>query len=221
MGNSTITLDVVALKQMDPRRFDREYSNWTEWQWQDDWYVEDTQERFTRLYKDKGIDIERLHYHISFSQGDYASFTGRVYLNEWMAAIRVSPDGPTYAERYPALFLACDGDGTYVNISGEDDRRGWRADWHEGWQGVGPSGIFANMPEEDWDLLVMEQASEADLEDEIIKYCRSIGSDIYRELSDAYMDATSEEAFIESCEANEVTFEIEVETEDEICCEDQ
>lgn len=207
---------------MDPRRFDREYSKWAEWQWEDDWYIEDTQERFTALYKDKGIDIEHLHYRISYSQGDYASFSGRVHLAGWMAAVRVSPDGPTYAERYPALYLACDGDGTYINISGEDDRRGWRTDWHEGWMSVGPSGIFANMGEEDWDELVAEQASEADLEAEIIKYCQSIGSDIYNELSDSYAAATSEEAFIESCEANEITFEIESEeSEDEVCCEDQ
>lgn len=198
---------------MDPRRFEREYSKWTEWQWQDDWYIEDTHERFQVKYKDKGIDIERLHYSISFSQGDYASFDGRVYLNEWMAAVRTRPGGPTYAERYPALFLACAEDGTYANISGEDDRRGWRADWHEGWLNVGPSGIFANMPEEDWDDLVQEQASEADLEDEIIKYCQSIGRDIYDELRDSYMHATSEDEFIASCEANNITFEIEVEDE--------
>lgn len=204
---------------MDPRRFDAEYSKWVEWQWQDDWYVEDTQERFTTRYKDKGIDIQQLHYSISFSQGDYASFSGRVFLAEWMQAVRTCPDGPTYAERYPALFLACADDGTYINISGEDDRRGWRASWNEGWSGVGPSGIFANMPEEDWDALVEEQAGEADLEAEIIKYCRSIGSDMYDELSDAYLEATSEEAFLESCEANDVSFELE--TEDEVCCEGQ
>ena len=205
---------------MDRRRFDAEYSKWAEWQWEDDWYITDTHERFQARYKDKGIDIERLHYRVSYSQGDYASFDGRVYLNEWMAAVRVSPDGPTYAERYPALFLACDGDGTYISISGEDDRRGWRADWHEGWTSVGPSGIFAGMPDEDWDELVQEQASEADLEDEILKYCQSIGDDIYRELRDAYMDATSEESFIESCEANEITFELE-ENKDEVRCESE
>lgn len=196
---------------MDPRRFEREYSKWTEWQWEDDWYVEDTKERFTERYKSKGIDIERLHYCISYGQGDFASFDGRVYLAEWMQAVQTCPNGPTYAERYPALFLACAEDGSYMNVTGEDDRRGWRSDWHEGWSGVGPSGIFANMPEEDWDALVEEQASEAELEDEILKYCRSIGRDMYDELRDSYEAATSEEEFIASCEANNVTFEIELE----------
>lgn len=211
--SSTAVAQVSAseLKEMDPRRFDREYSKWVEWQWEDDWYITNTHERFQEAYKSKGIEIEKLHYCIAYSQGDYASFTGRVFLSEWMAAVNVAPNGPTYAERYPALFLACDGDGTYVNVMGEDDRRGWRSDWHEGWAHVGPQGIFANMDEEDWDELVEDQAREADLEDEIIKYCQAIGSEIYRELSDAYLDATSEEEFIASCEANDVTFEIELE----------
>lgn len=201
------------LKEMDPRRFDREYSKWVEWQWEDDWYVTNAHERYQELYKPKGIEIERLHYSISFSQGDYASFSGRVYLAEWMAAVNVAPNGPTYAERYPALYLACDGDGTYINISGEDGRRGWRTDWHEGWTGVGPQGIFKNMSDEDWDELVQEQASEADLEDEIIKYCQSIGRELYDELRDSYMEATSEEEFIASCEANDITFEVEMDEE--------
>lgn len=210
-NTSTVALSASELKQRDPRRFDREYSKWAEWQWEDDWYVEDTKERFTRLYEDKGIEIENLHYSISFSQGDYASFSGRVFLAEWMAAVQVCPNGPTYAERYPALFLACDEDGSYMRIHGEDDRRGWRVDFREGWSGVGPSGIFANMPEEDWDALVEEQAIEADLEAEVREYCQSIGHEMYRELSDAYMEATSEKEFLASCEANNITFEIELE----------
>jgi len=204
-------ISASELKQMDRRRFDREYSKWVEWQWEDDWYVTNTHEKYQELYKPKGIDIEHLHYSISFSQGDYASFTGRVFLAEWMEAVRVSPDGPTYAERYPALYLACSEDGSYFAVHGEDSRRGWRCDWNECWAGVGPCGIFANMPEDDWDQLVEEQASDAGLEGEILKYCQSIGSDMYRELSDAYLDATSEEEFIASCEANEITFEIELE----------
>lgn len=227
MSSSVREVTAAELKQLDRRRFDREYLKWHEWQWDDDWIIEDTQERYANQYKLKGIDIETLHYSVSYSQGDYASFTGRVYLADWMRAVNVAPDGPTYAERWPALYLACDADGSYIDVKGEDDRRGWRADYQENWYNTPPSGIFATMPEEDWEALVLEQASEAGLETEIMKYCRSIGKDIYRDLSDYYLEATSEDAFIESCEANSVTFEIEVEPEDseedehEICCEDQ
>lgn len=211
ISETTRAVSASELKEMDPRRFDREYSKWAEWQWQEDWYADNVQEKYTEMYKPKGIEIEQLHYSISFSQGDYASFSGRVFLAEWMAAVQTCPDGPTYAERYPALYLACEADGSYIVVHGEEERRGWRADWNESWTGVGPCGIFANMPEEDWEALVSEQDSEAELEDEILKYCQSIGRDMYNEMSDAYLDATSEESFIESCEANEITFEIEVE----------
>ena len=214
------TVTAQELKQLDPRRFEREFSKWAEWQWQDDWIIDDVQSRFTELYKPKGIEIEELHYCISYSQGDFASFSGRVFLAEWMDATPVCKDGPTYAERYPALYIACNEDGSYLRIKGEDNRRGWRVDFEEAWHSIGPTGIFANMPDEDWESLVTDQAYEADLEKEIREYCQSIGREIYRELSDYFLDATSEDAFMEWCEADSVTFEVEIEEdEDEACCE--
>jgi hypothetical protein len=196
---------------MDSRRFEREYSKWREWQWEDDWYIEDALESFRNKYQPKGLEIEQLHYSISYSQGDYASFDGRVFLAEWMQATLTCPDGPTYAERYPALYLACDADGSYMRVSGEDDRRGWRVECQEGWYGVAPAGIFANLDDAAWEELVYEQCDEADLEAELIAYCQRIGREIYDTLRDSYEHATSEESFIESCEANEITFEIELE----------
>jgi hypothetical protein len=217
MSTCVRELTAAELKNTDRRRFDREYSKWSEWQWQDDWYVENTHERFKEKYKPKGFEIEQLHYRISYSQGDFASFSGRVFLAEWMEATLTCKDGPSYAERYPALYIACSEDGSYMNITGEDDRRGGRVDFQEGWYHVGPSGIFSQMSDEDWEELVSDQASEADLEAEIIAYCQCIGREIYDELRDSYEDATSEESFIESCEANDVTFEVE-EIQDEVCC---
>jgi hypothetical protein len=196
------------LKSSDPKRFQKEYLKWSEWQWQDDWYIDNTLERFQNKYRPKGFEIEELHYRISYSQGDYGSFSGRVIPAEWMEATLTCPDGPSYAERYPALYLACSEDSSYMNIKGADGRRDWRVDYQEGWYGVAPSGIFAGLSEMDWDELVAAQCYEADLEEKLIAYCRSIGTEIYDELRDAYEDATSEESFIESCEANDITFEI-------------
>lgn len=217
MSSSVREVTAAELRKTDRRRFDAEYSRWSEWQWEDDWVIEDTKERYTKQYAPKGIEIEELHYCISYSQGDYASFSGRVFLAEWMEAVQVCRDGPTYAERWPALYLACCEDGSYMDVRGEDSRRGWRVDFQENWYNTPPSGIFATMPEEDWEALVLEQSSEADLETEIRKYCEAIGREMYRDLSDYFLEATSEDAFIESCEANDVTFEVEI--EDEIHCE--
>jgi hypothetical protein len=104
-----------------------------------------------------------------------------------------------------------------MDVWGEGGRRGWRADWHERWTGISPCGVFSGMSEEDWDELVSEQDREADLEAEVLAYCKGIGREMYNTLSDYWLDATSKEAFIEACDANEVTFEMEV--EDEIHCE--
>lgn len=213
MSTCVRELTAAELKKTDRRRFDREYSKWSEWQWQDDWYVESTHELFKERYKPKGFEIEQLHYRISYSQGDFGSFSGRVFLAEWMETTLTRKDGPTYAERYPALYIACSEDGSYMAIHGEDDRRGWRVDYQENWFGVGPSGIFSQMSDEDWEELVTEQAQEADLEAEILAYCQRISREIYDELRDSYEHATSEESFIESCEANDVKFEVEIEDE--------
>ena len=202
------------LKEMDPRQFEREYFRWAEWAW-DDYYVEDAQSYFIDMYRPKGIEIESLRYSISYSQGDYASFDGRVFLADWMEAVPPCPGGPTYAERYPALYLACREDGSYMGVRGEDSRFGWRASFEESWMGVGPCGVFSGLDEEDWEELVADQAREAGLEVEVLRYCKDIGHELFRYLQDSYESATSEEAFIESCEANDVKFEIEVEENDD------
>ena len=201
-------LSCAELKKTDPRRFDREYSKWAEYAW-GDFYVEDAMEFFKDKYKSCGVEIGDLHYRLAYSQGDFASFDGRVYLSQWMETVKVCPDGPTYAERWPALYLACREDGSYINVTGESDRRGWRLDLHEGLSGDHPCGIFAGMSDEDWDALVEEQYDEADLEVEVVKYCKAIGREMYAHLRKSYEDVTSEEAFIESCEINEITFEVE------------
>jgi hypothetical protein len=206
---ATSSISAEELKEKDPRRFEKEYSRWTEGQWDSAWYVEDTEAYFKEKYKRHGIEIETLNYSLGYSQGDYASFDGRVFLDEWMATVRIIPDGPTYAEAYPALFLACQEDGSSVTIDGEDSRRGWRTNLRESWWGVVPQGIFAGLDDEAWSELVAEQLSSADLEEEVRKYCEAIGREIYKMLQESYEAETSEEAFIESCDINGVTFDIE------------
>ena len=212
-NTSMAEVSAAELKVLDPRRFDREYSRWAEWQWEDDWYTENAKERFSEQYKANGIKIDDLHYSISYSQGDYASFSGRIFVSYWMETVQTCPDGPTYAERYPALYLACREDGTYVRVRGQDGRRAMYPEWEESWAHVGPQGIFAGMDEAEWEELVEEQAKEAELDDEIRRYCKAIDRELYDHLRDSYEDATSEEEFLASCEANNVTFEIEVEDE--------
>jgi len=49
-------------------------------------------------------------------------------------------------------------------------------------------------------------------ENELQSYVDEVCNNLYRMLRDEYEHLTSEEAFIDSCECNEITFEIEGET---------
>lgn len=145
---------------------------------------------------------------LSYSQGDYATFEGRIMVWEWMEATK---DGPqTYAEKYPALFLAAQDYGDWASVN----------TWHRSCNArvtydahlVGntyPEGVFSGLDQEAWDELVEEQVDAAGLEQAMQDYVDDISRQLYRDLRAEYEHLTSEESFIESCECNDVTFEIE------------
>lgn len=206
-------LTIKELKEHDPKRYEREYYKWCEadhYQIDTQWVLEDFQQK----YKPSGVHIEELHWNVSYSQGDYGSFDGRVFLAEWMAATKYSAE-ETYAEKFPALYLACDEDGSYLKIEGRQWRSRWYVDFNEHWYTVSPKGIFANLEEDAWDALVEDQASDADLEAEVREFCENIGQEIYDSIRDEYDEMTSYASFEEYCAWNELTFEVE--NEDEIC----
>jgi hypothetical protein len=60
-----------------------------------------------------------------------------------------------------------------------------------------------------WVELVEDQSGSLDVEAEIKSTCERFMSEMYYKLRDEYEHLTSEESFIESCECNEITFEIE------------
>ena len=72
-----------------------------------------------------------------------------------------------------------------------------------------PSGVFKDLPQEDWDALVEEQLAAEDWEQLILDQCEALASDLHSALVDEYEYLTSEEQFIESCECNDVTFDLE------------
>jgi len=72
--------------------------------------------------------------------------------------------------------------------------------------------VFQNLEQDAWDELIEEQYYAASLEDELQSYVDEVCKDLYSRLRDEYEHLTSEESFIESCECNDITFEIEGET---------
>lgn len=203
---SSAELSASELKTLDPKRFEREYLKWTEDNLDYDWW-DCIEEMFKTDMAKEGVDVDKMYFRISYSQGDYASFTGTIDVCEWM---KLNKDrDQTYAEKYPALFLAtCDYGGcATVNNS-------WGGGPSVNWDGAcmgntPPAGIFVMLEAEAWDELVADQYSDADIESALQKWVEGKCHELYEQLQDEYEYLNSEESFIESCKCNAVNFEIE------------
>lgn len=196
--------DVTAteLKALDPKRFEKEYYAWQEYAYHDDWadYIKEDFESQMRVY---GIKVDRFTWDIGYSQSDGAAFDGHVSVYQWMEA------NPQYIERYPALYLACKTDGSYITFRTNNRGMYMHTNVTEYLYETQPEGVFKMLDEEAWVELVTEQWDSAGLEEEMKSTCERFMSDMYDRLRDEYENITSEDAFVESCECNGITFEIE------------
>lgn len=197
------------LRDLDPKKFQREYHKWLEhavdYEWWD--YIEDN---FKKTMETFGVTVNRIFFDLGYSQGDHAGFVGRIYIADWMKAVNVDHEF-TYADAYSALFLGAEYDGSYINV---DERRGsMRFDVYIDAANSPPAGVYQNLDEETWEELVEEQYNDMDVDLTIRRWVEAKADDLYRELRDEHDSLTSEDAFIESCECNEITFEVD----DEIC----
>ena len=195
------TVTAQELKELDPKRFEKEHYSWQEYAADYDW-AEWVKEDYISQMRVEGINVDNFEWDVSYSQGDGAAFNGHVVVHEWMAA------NPQYMEQYQALYLACKQDGSYVTLR---TGRGMymHANMNESLWGTEPCGIFSGLDIETWRELVEEQGSAASLEDEIKSTCERFMSAMYDTLRDEYEHVTGEESFIDSCECNGVDFEIE------------
>ena len=196
------TVTAQELKALDPKRFAKEYEAWQEHAIYDDW-ADYIKEDFESQMQVQGIKVDRFTWCISYSQGDGAAFDGHVSVYQWMEA------NPQYIERYPALYLACKSDGSYITF--RTNNRGFymHPNTTEYLYETEPEGVFGMLDEDTWHELVNDQWDSAGLEEEIKSTCERFMSDMYDKLRDEYEHITSEESFIDSCECNEITFEIE------------
>jgi hypothetical protein len=196
--------DVTAteLKELDPKRFKKEYEAWMEYAPQNDW-ADWIKEDYESTMRGEGIKVDNFYWDIGYSQSDGASFDGHVVIHEWMEV------NSQYAEQYPALYLACKQDGSYVSARTGNRGQYVHFNLNESWWGTDPCGIFHMLDKDTWVELVENQSGSMDVETEIKSTCERFMSEMYYKLRDEYEHITSEESFIDSCECNEVTFEIE------------
>jgi len=201
------TLTAKELLEQHPRKFREEYLKWTEYALDYDWwdYIE---ERLKEKLEPAGVRNIKLYFRLSYSQGDYATFVGSIDVHKWMD---VTKDGDqTYAEKYPALRMAMEDYGDSASLTTYNRDCVARVSLDGGCIGnTYAAGIFAGLDSDAWDELVEEQFYEAGLEQALQDYVDDISQELYTDLREEYEHMTSEESFIESCECNEITFEIE------------
>lgn len=204
-------LTAQQLKERDPKRFEQEYWKWTEHCLWDEWY-EGIEQNFTDDMAAHGVNVEKISFSGFYSQGSYASFDGKIIVHEWMAT-ETYDDGQTYAEAFPALYLAAEQDRSVVHVS--TSYRGSVLFNEDMIDSDTPVGIFEHLDVDAWQALVAEQADRANWESNIRGFVDLANRKLFRQLQEEYEYLTSEESFLESCECNEITFNLE--NDDEVC----
>jgi hypothetical protein len=206
------TLTAQELSLQDPRRFREEYLKWTEYAVDYDWW-DYMEERLKEKLEPAGVRDIKLYFRLSYGQGDFATFVGSIDVHKWMDVTKDGPDTEdtlTYAEKYPALRMAMEDYGDSASVTTYNRDCVARVSMDGGCIGnTYAAGIFAGLDADAWDALVEEQYDEAGLEQALQDFVDDISQELYTDLRDEYEHLTSEESFIESCECNDVTFEIE------------
>ena len=199
------TVTAQELLILDKKRFEKEYWLWVEHGVADyDWW-EYIYDHFKEKCEALRITVDDMTFSGFGSQGDGAAFAGRVDLTALMERQGLDVT-------YPALYIGIKNDGSYARMAFNGNNM--RCGSYEMWANqTAPEGVFSGLDQEAWEELIDEQDGEAGLEDLALAECQTLARELYRDLEAEYDHLTSEESFIESCECNEVTFEIETEEE--------
>jgi hypothetical protein len=195
------------LSKQDPERFQKEYWDWVEYALDYDWWECVEADLIARL-EPAGVGVESIAFSVSYSQGDYATFNGYIDVAKWMETAK---DGDqTYAQKYPALALAIEDYGERASVSTLWRRCGASVNFDGAVVGnTPPAGVFKLLDDEAWDELIAQQYSDADIESAMQEYVDQVSSTLYDDLRNEHEHLTSEESFIESCECNEILFDLE------------
>lgn len=217
------TIDIKELKADHPETYQKEYERYCRMQWEfpleESFYVEGLNE------DNKWLDVSGILYSVSYSQGDYAQFTGRVYLEKFLDTF--DTENEYFVLREALKMGDCD---AYMIISRSNYYRGgasfdtieWRAydgaDIDDDWvvKDVNQTtALLGDMNYQDYYNVCMELTG--DLEEWVKGKCESLFSKLYDDIKSELNYQMSEEAFVEWAESMDEQFEVEVEDEPEGC----
>ena len=197
------TVTAAELLILDAAQFEKEYQSWYAYALDYNWW-DYTYDLFKETCETKGVDVEDITFSGFWSQGDGAAFAGRVSIPAFMQQHGLDV-------RYPALYIAVCNDCSYVRVRFSRNNNMECADYGMYGNQTDPEGVFGGLDRDAWVELVDEQERDADLEREIMDFCSGLANDLYETLETEHDYLTSQEQFIESCENNDITFEIEEE----------
>ena len=208
---ATRQVTAAELNVIDHEQFMKEYWEWCNYAIDYDW-TDFIKEDFVRDMAPFGVRVADIHWDdVGYSAS--AAMSGVVNLWTFMETYKV--DDVPLSELYPALYLAVKHDESFVRV--RQVGRGLRMglDFYENTQYLAPLGIFSALDEAPWQELVEDQWKQSGIaRGTLDDFLKDKCGDLARNLDAEYEHLTSVESFMESCEINEVTFEIEIDEEE-------
>jgi hypothetical protein len=202
---TTREVDIHELKAIDSRRFEKEHQDFLNNCLHPEWW-DTVEEDFKQQMDELGVQVADIQFEgIDYGHAD-AVWTGSLHLAPFMKHKGLD-------ERYPALYLAVEHDRSWAQVY----LTGWRnktleVDIQENTRFMAPRGIFSALDEDTWEELLDDQWRESYIEEAVREFAQDKADDLLEALRSEWDYISSEEYFIESCEINEVKFEIEGET---------
>ena len=190
-------MNIHELKETDPERFEREYWSWVEHECDYEWW-DSVKECFKERMKEFGLDVYKIAFSLSYSQGDYATFEGYIAIDELLE--KLYPEQIVLIQEFrdwgcePVDYRRS---GTpYIDLR-----------WCPG--NTYPSGLFKDLDQDAWSALTEQAADDFDLERTVNDWLEAQASELYDDLQKEYEYLTSEEQYIEYCECNDIAFDDE------------
>jgi hypothetical protein len=206
-------VDIHELKALDPKRFEKEHQGFLDNGPYHEWW-DTVEDDFKQQMDELGVQVADIQFEgIDYGHAD-AAWQGSFPLAPFMKRTKVRGSDDTLAERYPALYLAIEHDRSWARVYLD----GWRnttlsVDVRENTRFIDPLGIFSELDQETWEELLDDQWSDCGIEEVAREFAQEKADDLLEALRSEWDYISSEEYFIESCEINEVKFELEVEDE--------
>ena len=213
-------VDIKELKDSHPEAYQKEYERYCNMQWEfpleEDWYVEGLNEQ------NKWLVASGILYSISYSQGDYAQFTGRVYVEKFLEEF--DTENEYFVLREALKMGDCD---EYMVVSRSHYSRGGAQFDTIEWRGYDdgqfdPDHTIEDCNERTTSILKGMNYGEyynicqeliGDLEEWIKGKCEELFSELYDDMCSEIEHQQSEEAFVEWAESMDEQFEVEVDDE--------